>query len=652
MRAARHGLSKHGRNTFLTLLTLTALLAVASGHLFAQTTDHETKALDPSQTLKGHQGAAIRVTVLDAQNAPLKNQALIKFHSVTQDATSWQVTGDNSQVLLADRPLGKYDIEVSALGYASNRTSLDVASMTDTIEVKVVLQPDTSADLDSDSSLLPRTLHEVNRAIRALRADDLKEAQKRLDEADKLSPNCARVKYLLGYLFLAKGDVTQAQASLEQATSLNPSSARAWTLLGRLHLIAGQTKEAVAALQRAVKANPDSWVAHDLLADAYLEQQEYPDARNQAELAIKAGEQDSNVAQLALAEAAANLGKNAEAIAALKVFLNNNPRSIAAQHADELRRKLEQYKSKPIAEWSEFERTVAGFDLANDLVVTPKAELPAVSWLPADVDRNKPALVAGLNCPSQQVIEGAGNRVTELIANVERISAIETIDYERFDQAGNSAISENRKFDYAATVSQKKDVVLVDEYRSQRYDEKTMPDHIADNGFAVLALVFHPVMRDAFKMTCEGLGDWHGKPVWIVRFQQREDKPNHMQAYLLGDVAYPVGLKGRAWITADKFQIVRIESDMVKPMPQIELMAEHMVTEYAPVPFHKAGMEFWLPQTAEVYMHFRGQRYYHKHAFDKYMVFSVSAEDKVHEAKQDPDIPKSTNPRKHKFWPA
>ena len=135
-------------------------------------------------------------------------------------------------------------------------------------------------------------------------------------------------------------------------------------------------------------------------------------------------------------------------------------------------------------------------------------------------------------------------------------------------------------------------MVLVDEYRSQRYDEKTMPDHIADNGFAVLALVFHPVMRDAFKMTCEGLGDWHGKPVWIVRFQQREDKPNHMQAYLLGDVAYPVGLKGRAWITADRFQVVRIESDMVKPMPQIELMAEHMVTEYAPVPFHKAGMEF------------------------------------------------------------
>ncbi len=650
MRASRHGFSNYGCRTGLRVFTVLTFLAAAN--LLAQSNGGESKPLDPSQTLKGHQGAAIRVTVLDVQNAPLKNQALIKFHSVTQDAISWHVTGDDSQVFLADQPFGKYDIEVSALGYVSNRTTLDVASMMDTIEVKVVLQPDTTTDLESDASLPPRALREMNRAIRALRAGDLKEAQKRLDDAEKAAPGSARVKYLMGYLLLAKGDSAQAQSALEQATTLNPSYARAWCLLGRLHLVAGQPKEAVAALQRAVKADPNNWVAHDLLADADLEQHEYQDAHRQAELAINAGEQDSSVSQLALAEAAANLGKNAEAIAALKVFLNNNPRSIAVQHADELRRKLEQYKSKPIEDWSEFERAVAAFDVSNDLLVAPRAELPAVSWLPSDVDHNKPPVVAGLGCPTQQVIEGAGNRVQELIANVERISAIESIDYERFDQAGNSSLSQNRKFDYAATVSQKSDVVLVDEYRSQRYDQNTMPDHIADSGFAVMALVFHPVMRDAFKMTCEGLGDWHGKPAWIVRFQQREDKPNHMQAYLLGDIAYPVALKGRAWITADKFQVVRIESDMVKPMPQIELMAEHMVTEYAPVPFHKAGMEFWLPQTAEVYMNFRGQRYCHKHAFDKYMVFSVSAEDKVHEAKQDPEIPKSTNPKKHKFWPA
>ena len=39
-------------------------------------------------------------------------------------------------------------------------------------------------------------------------------------------------------------------------------------------------------------------------------------------------------------------------------------------------------------------------------------------------------------------------------------------------------------------------------------------------------------------------------------------------------------LKGRAWITADKFQIVRIEAEMLQPMPEIQLISEHQVVEY------------------------------------------------------------------------
>lgn len=39
---------------------------------------------------------------------------------------------------------------------------------------------------------------------------------------------------------------------------------------------------------------------------------------------------------------------------------------------------------------------------------------------------------------------------------------------------------------------------------------------------------------------------------------------------------------GGRGIRADSFQIVRIESEMVNPMPQIQLLSEHQVVEYAP----------------------------------------------------------------------
>src|SRR5262249_34323940 len=160
-----------------------------------------------------------------------------------------------------DQLFGNYEIEASALGYLSNRTTLHVASMSDTLEVKLALQPDPTVSLESDSSLPPHTLHETNRAIRALRGNDFSQAQKRLDEAAKSSPSSAKVKYLQGYLYFARGDSAQAQTALEQATALNPGYSRAWSLLGRLHLVAGRTQQAVAALQKAVETDPDNWVA-------------------------------------------------------------------------------------------------------------------------------------------------------------------------------------------------------------------------------------------------------------------------------------------------------------------------------------------------------------------------------------------------------
>jgi hypothetical protein len=142
-------------------------------------------------------------------------------------------------------------------------------------------------------------------------------------------------------------------------------------------------------------------------------------------------------------------------------------------------------------------------------------------------------------------------------------------------------------------------------------------------------------MRDSFEMNCEGLGDRHGQAAWVVRFKQRDDKPNRMHGYKVGDLMYPVKLKGRAWITADKFQIVSIESELVQPMPEIKLLSEHQVVEYGPIRFDKKDTSLWLPKSAEIYFEFRRHRYYRRHSFDHYMLFAVDSD----ERRKEPTIP-------------
>ena len=248
-----------------------ALLVAAPANLLAQSASPPSKLPDASETAKAHIGAALRVTVVDPDGKPIAREALVTLHSVFQETTNWQDTGDKSQTVFDDLLFGKYSLEASALGYLSTRSQVEIASAGNTIELKITLQRDAAVDLEeSDAAMPAKTLHEMKRAIRALNGNDLPEAQKRLEEADKLSPANARVKFLLGYLFFAKGDLDQAQATLLQATALNPHSVRAQSLLGRVYLVREQYPKAVAALELAVVAGPDNWVAHDLLADAYL----------------------------------------------------------------------------------------------------------------------------------------------------------------------------------------------------------------------------------------------------------------------------------------------------------------------------------------------------------------------------------------------
>ncbi len=78
----------------------------------------------------------------------------------------------------------------------------------------------------------------------------------------------------------------------------------------------------------------------------------------------------------------------------------------------------------------------------------------------------------------------------------------------------------------------------------------------------------------------------------------------------------------------DKFQIVRIEAEMVKPMPEIQLLSEHQIVEYGPVPFPKKKTRCGSPRARKFILISARHRYYRRHSFDHYMLYSVDAEEK------------------------
>lgn len=576
----------------------------------------------------------------ERNGAMLGRQAIVKLIDLSKQTATWRATSENSQSIFTDVPYGDYSAEVSAVGFLSSHQDVKMISTHNLLEFDIVLHRDPAAvNLDvADAVLSPKARKETKAAIYALKSNKLADAQKHLDAAYKSSPSDPNLNFLLGYLYFQKKDYARATDYLTASTTVNPHNPQALTLLGRSGLEQKNYPIARSALEKAVLSDADNWLPHDLLADAYLHEKNYPRARDEAQIAIAKGNQQASSAELVLGESLINLGNSDDGVKALNVFLQEAP-----QHpiAGQVRSLIAQVQDGSLSQTT-YESTPANEKLpgVDPLLALPDPKLSVKAWQPPGVDDVKLTLAEGVTCPSEKVINESGQRVQALVDDVAKFAAVEDMFHQALDQYGTPVRTETRKFNYVASITEPQPGYLsVDEYREEKLTVEGYPDKIASNGFAALALVFHPHMRDNFALVCEGLSDWRGQAAWLVHFRQREDRPNRMHAYKVGNRMVPVPLKGRAWITADKFQIVRIEAELSAPMPEIQLLSEHQVVEYGPVPFQHKNTTLWLPKSAEIYFDFRHHRYYRRHSFDRYMLFATDSEEK----RKEPTAP-SVNP--------
>jgi hypothetical protein len=287
---------------------------------------------------------------------------------------------------------------------------------------------------------------------------------------------------------------------------------------------------------------------------------------------------------------------------------------------------------------------------APDSTKTSAASLlpPPIKWMPSDVDEITPPVKPGVSCPLAKVLAGTGKRVVEFTKAVDHFSATEFLEHQVIDRHSIAISSENRKFNYLVSIQEVRPGYLnVDEYRDGSLGYEMFPDGLATVGLPSIILMFHPVNVGDYEMTCEGLGSWRGTPAWQVHFRHRDETRSPIRTYKIGGHVYPVSLKGRAWIGASNFQVLRIETDLTSPLPEIKLLAEHQALDYGPVRFKDRSVQLWLPADTDIYFDFRGKRVHRRHSFSDFLLFSIDDKQRIEkprEAVQPPaPIPKPYN---------
>jgi hypothetical protein len=245
------------------------------------------------------------------------------------------------------------------------------------------------------------------------------------------------------------------------------------------------------------------------------------------------------------------------------------------------------------------------------------------------------AVQPDIACPLPLVLQGAEQSVKELVKNLDRFSATERVDHFPVHGDGGLAARDERSFDYVVVVERSGDGNFgIEEYRDGGIDPSRFPAGIATTGLPALALIFHPNFASEFNFVCDGLVEWRGRAAWQVHFEQRLDRPNQIRSYIIYSNTYSVPLKGRAMIDAGTFQVLRLDSELIKPVADIKLKQERMAIDYAPVQFRTEEQQMWLPQSAELYVERGKSHYYRRHTFSNFRVFTVGTEQKVQAPKE------------------
>lgn len=254
----------------------------------------------------------------------------------------------------------------------------------------------------------------------------------------------------------------------------------------------------------------------------------------------------------------------------------------------------------------------------------PEADMQRNFWRPHELEEDVPRVDASVPCPTQDILQGVAQRMNEFVGTLEKFTATENVEHYTVTSSGARKSPEKRNFVYVVTVTQGKGGrFLIDEFRNGGTDVGQFPAHIATQGLPAIALIFHPLLATDFDFRCEGLGQWQGREAWQIHFAQRADRPVRIRSYYVGFHIYPVQLQGRVWIDPGNDQVVRLESELANPIPEIDLKSEHLIIEYKPVEFHSTGQKVWLPDAAELYVDRQGKRYYRRHSFSDFKLFNV-----------------------------
>jgi hypothetical protein len=143
-------------------------------------------------------------------------------------------------------------------------------------------------------------------------------------------------------------------------------------------------------------------------------------------------------------------------------------------------------------------------------------------------------------------------------------------------------------------------------------------------GFAPLWLIFAAGNRSESNFHYLGTQKVEGHATYVVAFAQRPGQVRKPSLLATATDTIPLLYQGIAWIDAQDFQILRLRTDLLAPLPELNLKRVTSTIEYTKVHIPELAEPLWLPHEVEVVWETNGEENGELHRYAKYQLFRAT----------------------------
>jgi tetratricopeptide (TPR) repeat protein len=456
-----------------------------------------------------------------------------------------------------------------------------------------------------------------------------------LNDALEDSPTCIGCRIMLGLADLEWGawdDAEDAFAESAKATLADKKMGRPESLVAYGTWLSWQhaAERSEGFFLEALKFTPEDPLALQELGRSLLLLQKYDTANNILKKALAAGAGPE--ARILYAESWLGAGRSNDAALELGKYLDGRDVKKEPARVRQLWMNIQNREKTEAASV----KTKAGH--GSEIV---------------DVLQHPPAdLIKGLEPANDQeqlsaILDGVGARILEMTKNFPNTSSLEDIHQEKLGRKGAVTNTQNQKFRYLCMVPHQAWGPGFTEYRADLSGNEASVKGLEQGfmltkGFTSAEFIFHPIYRTESNFRYLGRQTVNNQNTYVVAFAQIPGKAHFSGKFRQEHSTVTTLSQGIAWIDPTNFQIIRLHTDLLTPLPELRLEKEAMNIDFREVHFKALDGSLWLPEDVTVTLDWNGRVLRNTHEYSDFKIFNVDSSEKIGKPKESVASSKET----------